>query len=176
VATYKSSSVEVPAPELPPLRREAAGRPGPVVGDDELAAVLLDVVEAWISGSNARAEVSISESVDEAIGNLGVDSFWMGDITAEQGMALIAWAGASGGAHGRRRGAAAGRSAAWWAASALTDLEWPPDPAELGEAIRELRWYRWEPKALAGGWHLHLAVASPDGDWVAALAVEDRAE
>jgi hypothetical protein len=91
-------------------------------------------------------------------------------------MGLLAWAGAAGGAHGRRRGAAAGRSAAWWAAAALTDLEWPPDPDELGEALGELRWYRWEPRQLAGGWHLHLAVESPADGWAAVIASEDRAD
>jgi hypothetical protein len=42
----------------------------------------------------------------------------------------MAWAAASGGAHGPRPGAAAGRFAAWWAAATLTDLhaDWPPDP------------------------------------------------
>jgi resuscitation-promoting factor RpfA len=178
LATYKSSSVEVPSPELPPLRREGRGRPGVVVEDDELGAVLLDVVGAWISGSNARAEVAISEGVEAAIGALGVGagSFWIGQLTPEQAMALMAWAGAAGGAHGRRRGAAAGRSAAWWAAVALTDLDWPPDPDELGEALADLHWYRWEPKQLAGGWHLHLAVESPADGWAAAIAAEDLAE
>jgi hypothetical protein len=176
VATYKSSSVDVPTPELPRLERETAGRPGPEVVDDELSGALLHVVEAWISGSNARAEVAISDSVEEAIGNLGVGSCWIGELAPEQAMAFVAWAGAAGGAHGRRRGAAAGRSAAWWAAAALTDIEWPPDPTELGGAVRELRWYRWEPRALAGGWHLHVAVESPGGGWAAAIAAEDRAE
>lgn len=176
LATYRSSSVEVPSPVLPPLTREGRGLPGEVVEDDELSGVLLDVVGAWISGSNARAEAAISEGVEAAIAALGADSFWIGELTPRQAMGLLAWAGAAGGAHGRRRGAAAGRSAAWWAAAALSDLDWPPDPDELGEALGDLRWYRWEPKQLAGGWHLHLAIESPVDGWAAAIAAEDRAE
>ena len=34
----------------------------------------------------------------------------------------MAWTAASGGAHGRRRGMAAGRFSAWWTAAALTGL------------------------------------------------------
>jgi hypothetical protein len=182
LATYTSSSVEAPPPELPRLAREGRARAGAVVEDDELVAALLGVVEAWISGSNARAEAAIAEGVEAAIGSLGAlgatatDSFWIGELTPQQAMGLLAWAGAAGGAHGRRRGAAAGRSAAWWAAAALTDLDWPPDPDELGEALGELRWYRWEPRQLAGGWHLHLAVESPDDGWAAIIAAEDRAD
>lgn len=218
LATYRSSSVEAPPPELPPLTRESRTRPGAVIDDEDLAAVLLEVVGAWISGSNARAEVAIAESVDAAIGSLGTlgrpgpqpvtsnadgrdgengtaapgspgdaedlvilddlpaSSFWIGELTPGQAMGLLAWAGAGGGAHGRRRGAAAGRSAAWWAAAALTDLDWPPDPDELGEALGELRWYRWEPRQLAGGWHLHLAVESPVDGWAAVIAAEDQSD
>ena len=176
VARYKSTSVEVPEPELPPLTGEGVGREGEPVEDDDLSAVLLDLVGAWISGSNAKAEVAISRTVEAALGNLGAGEFRAGELTPRQAMELMGWAAAAGGAHGRRRGAAAGRSAAWWAAAALTDLEWPPDPDELGEAMHDLRWYRWEPKKLAGGWHLHLAVESPQDGWVAAIAAEDRAD
>ena len=57
-----------------------------------------------------------------------------------------------------------------------SDLDWPPDPGELGEELSRLRWYRWEPRRLAGGWHLHLAVEDPEAGWSAALAAEDRAD
>ena len=78
-------------------------------------------------------------------------------------VAWMAWAGASGGAYGRRRGTPAGRFTAWWAAAALAGLDWPPEPSRLGEALAGLRWVLWEPSAEAAGWRLH-------------LAVEDRAE
>src|SRR5205085_1752381 len=74
------------------------------------------------------------------------------------------------------RGAAAGRSAAWWAAAELAGLDWPPDPAELAAEIAHLRWHRWEPPELTGGWNLHLAVEDPEEGWSAAIAAEDRSE
>ena len=56
---------------------------------------------------------------------------------------------------------AAGRFDAWWAAAALADLDWPPDPDELGGAIASLRWWRWDAYEPAGGWVLQLAISDP---------------
>ncbi|MGH2689770.1 MAG: hypothetical protein ACRDKW_13345, partial [Actinomycetota bacterium] len=89
VARYKSSSVEVPEPELPPLTDEGTGRQGEPIEDDELSAVLLDLVGAWISGSNARAEVAIAGTVEEALGNLGAEEFWTGELSPRQAMELM---------------------------------------------------------------------------------------
>ena len=65
--------------------------------------------------------------------------------TSGQALAWMAWGAASGGAHGRRRGGAAGRFGAWWAATALAGLEWPPEPGALGAVAGELRWFWWDP-------------------------------
>ena len=159
---------------LTTLGRQEPGKP---VEEPELTRSLLDLVAAWVTGSGARAEAAVVDGPAEAaIGALGVGAFLMGEVDARQALALMGWAAASGGAHGRRRGAAAGRSAAWWVATELSDLDWPPDPGELGEGLSRLRWYRWEPRRLAGGWHLHLAVEDPEAGWSAAVAAEDRAE
>jgi hypothetical protein len=179
LATYRPHGVEVASPELAPLTREARATPGARIEDPDLSAALLDLVGAWVAGSNARAEVAVSEgAATAAIGALGASTgaFRIGTMDAASSLALMAWAGAGGGAHGRRRGAAAGRSAAWWAAAALCDLEWPPDPGVLGEELSRLRWYRWEPQGLPGGWHLHLAVEAPTWGWAAAIGAEDRAD
>ncbi|MGH2769378.1 MAG: DUF6183 family protein, partial [Actinomycetota bacterium] len=162
LATYRSREVEVASPELAPVGRETRATPSARIEDPELSAALLELVAAWVTGSNARAEVAVSEGpVAAAIGALGVESFRIGEMTSRQSLALMAWTGAGGGAHGRRRGAAAGRSTAWWSAAALCDLEWPPDPDALGEELSRLRWYRWEPLRLSGGWRLLLAVEAP---------------
>src|SRR5437588_290939 len=58
----------------------------------------------------------------------------------------------------------------------LTGLDWPPDPDELAREMGCLRWYRWEPHEMSGGWNLHLAVEDPDDGWSAAIAAEDRSE
>ena len=89
----------------------------------------------------------------------------------------MAWAAASGGAHGRRKGMAAGRFAAWWAVAALTDQldDWPLPPDEIGEALAELRWYRWDAGHPSTGWALRLAVEDPERSMAWAVEAVDPA-
>jgi hypothetical protein len=86
-------------------------------------------------------------------------------VPAEEALAAMAWTGASGGAHGRRRGTAAGRFAAWWVVAALAGLldRWPLSPTEVGEAACRLGWYRWHEAGASTGWALRLAVDDPTG-------------
>ncbi|HEX2192380.1 MAG TPA: hypothetical protein VHH09_04235, partial [Acidimicrobiales bacterium] len=92
-------------------------------------------------------------------------------------LAAMAWTGASGGAHGRRRGMATGRFGAWWALTALTTGldRWPPEPDEIGAAGSALRWYRWDGPADDTGWSLRLAVEDPARGRAWALEATDRA-
>lgn len=176
VATYKAHDFEAPSPELPPLTTVARTSVAEPIDEPELQRALLELVSPWVTGSGGSSEAAVVEGdARAAVGALGVDSYLVGDISGAEALRLMAWAAASGGAHGRRRGAAAGRSAAWWAAAALCDLDWPPDPAELASEMARLRWYRWEPEQLTGGWNLHVAVEGPEAGWAAALAAEDRA-
>lgn len=175
--TYRASEVEVPAPKLAPLPTEAVGLPGSPLDEPEVLRAVLELVATWVTGSSGHAEAAMVDGpVQAAIAALGVAAFHLGEIAPAEALELMAWAGASGGAHGRRRGAAAGRSAAWWAMAALCDLEWPPPPEELIAEMTALRWYRWEPVSLAGGWHLHLAVEDPAEGWSVAIGAEDRVE
>jgi hypothetical protein len=177
VAAYKAYEIDAPSPELTPLHERRQGTVAEILDEPELSRALLDLVATWLSGSSGRAEAAVVEGMaPAAIGTLGIDTYLVGEIGPREALALMAWAGASGGAHGRRRGAAAGRSTAWWAAAALTDLEWPVAEAELAARLAELRWYRWEPPSLTGGWNLHLAVEDAAAGWAAALLAEDRAE
>ena len=86
----------------------------------------------------------------------------MGEVSAADALAVMAWAAASGGAHGRRRGMAYGRFSAWWAVAAVAGRldDWPFRPDDLGAAADGLRWYRWADGEgdSATGWSLHLAV------------------
>jgi hypothetical protein len=84
-------------------------------------------------------------------------------LDGRDAVAWMAWAAASGGAHGRRSGAAAGRFGAWWVLGALggTLDEWPPDPDDLGTVLRALSWLAWEADEPDIGWRLHLAVEDP---------------
>lgn len=177
LATYRAYEIEVPAPPLQPISHEGRGIPGAPMDEPEVTRALLDLVATWVSGSSGRADaVMVEGPASGAISALQPPGFLIGAIAPRQAMALMGWAGASGGAHGRRRGGAAGRSGAWWASAALCDLDWPVEGAELAAAMEGLRWYRWEPMDVTGGWTLHLAVEDPGAGWAAAIAAEDRAD
>jgi len=174
---YKPDDIAVPSVELPPLRREGRVVEAEIIDDPDLSRALLDLVSIWVSDSNGKADAVVTDGpAESAIGALGEERFLVGDIDSRVALQLMAWAAASGGAHGRRKGAAMGRSGAWWAASDLCELDWPPDSDELTEGLDQLRWYRWEPRRPVGGWNLHLAVEDPDRGWSAAVAAEDRSE
>ncbi|UDY37245.1 DUF6183 family protein [Dermatobacter hominis] len=143
------------------------------------ARALADAVRHWRSHS----EGSIRSSGVEGTAAGAVDAMVDGPATwAPVGLAeaveLLAWAAASGGARGRRRGAATGRFDAWWVLAVLTaqDDDWPVDP---GPAAGELRWWVWEPGAAerlgsAPGWSCRLAVEDPVDGLAWALDATDR--
>ncbi len=136
---------------------------------------LHDLVGPWAeSGSGLAAVVQVDGAAEEAIAALGRGDVVATEVQPAAAMARLAWAGASGGAHGRRRGAAVGRYNAWWAASHLAGLEWPPD--DLGVALGELRWILWRPSAFTEGWELHLAVEDSRHATAWAVAATDVTE
>ncbi|MDQ3973608.1 MAG: hypothetical protein M3276_04620 [Actinomycetota bacterium] len=182
--TYRDRSATFSHPEiagrqLPP---PAALRPAPVAPDDALRA-LCDVVETWTSQSSGRVEaLAVEGPAEGAVGAL-VEEAAIVPIAPAEALALLQWAGASGGAYGRRRGGAAGRFAAWWAGAALARLDWPVQgagtvfAAALGAGIDKLRWYRWGTAQPETGWVLRLAVADPaEGRAWALQAVDSRDE
>ena len=176
LATYRAAEAEFQDPEL--KLKMVPGDPAPFesLEDDEVRRALVGLVDIWVSQSNGAVSVSIVEGSSEgAISALGFDEFSISEITPSEAFAVMAWAGASGGARGRRRGAAFGRFSAWWTGCALTDLEWPPDPEELGAEIANLKWSLWHPAIGVQGWNLHLAAGSFEG-WAAAIAATDLIE
>ncbi|MEX2586576.1 MAG: DUF6183 family protein [Actinomycetota bacterium] len=176
VAAYRSSKVHAPAPEVDTQLTTGSAQPGELLDDHDLHGALMDLVTPWVAASNGRSEVAVVEgAAATAIAAVGAGDFSIGRIDGAQALSLMGWAAASGGAHGRRRGAAAGRSAAWWAAATLCDLYWPPDPDRLGEEVRALKWYWFEPAGMSAGWNLNLAVEDEIEGWAAAIWAEDRA-
>ena len=86
------------------------------------------LVEAWTVDSNGRADViAVEGTAVDAVMALGVGSGTIAEIALADALAWMAWAGASGGAHGRRRGAALGRFGALWTLATLLDVidDWP---------------------------------------------------
>jgi hypothetical protein len=121
----------------------------------------VELAGAWSGESNGRAEaIAVRGDAAAALGSLGVPSARVAPLLPADAMARMAWTAASGGAHGRRRGMAAGRFAAWWAASAVSGLleDYPPAADDLGEAINDLRWWAWDPGGFEVGWTCRLVV------------------
>jgi hypothetical protein len=164
VAEYRSHDAAFPSPASPSLARvDLPSAPARLV-PDEACEALSELVRAWTAGSDGRADVALVEGTAiDAVAALGPRTALAAPIDGTDAMAWMAWAGASGGAHGRRSGAAAGRFAAWWVLGALADAldDWPPDPDELGAAVARLSWLAWQADEPDVGWRLHLAVEDP---------------
>jgi hypothetical protein len=175
LATYTDAGAEFPMPDLPENWLDVAAERAEML-DDDVDLAVRQLVEPWLTGSNGHADVvCVDGDVADALGTLGLRRVRIARLEPPDALAWLAWAGASGGAHGRRRGAAAGRFGAWWTLAALGDLleDWPVEPDELGELAAELRWYRWDAHEPAMGWNLQLAVEDPDEDVAWAILARD---
>jgi hypothetical protein len=176
LATYRPDEREVPDPGAEAVAM-VAGRadPGPTRARPDVTRALTDLVEVWTSESSGEARaVVVAGGPAEAVAALGHPGHRLGRVTSASAMARMAWAAASGAAHGVRRGAALGRFDAWWAAAALAGLDWPPDPGDLGAAVERLTWWVWDDGMPGTGWILRLAVADPAAGWAAALDATDH--
>jgi hypothetical protein len=177
VASYRPDRASFPTPPPLPLRPVTLpSEPGATVADPTAAAALRALVDPWVTASNgAVAVTSVRGGAEQAVTSLGHRRVGWAEATLADALAAMAWAGASGGAHGRRRGAAMGRFGAWWALSTLvglTDEDVTPD--ELGAAGAELRWALWSPADPAPGWALRLAVEDPPDGLAWAVEATDQ--
>jgi hypothetical protein len=171
---YRPDKADFPTPPAPAMTSLAIGEAGGELDDDESVEALYDLGRSWVEQSNgACAAVAVEGGIEEVVARLGYPDARGAEISGADAMAWMAWAAASGGAYGRRPGTPAGRFSAWWAASALCGLEWPPDPDELGAALEAMQWCLWEPAGLVGGWSLHLAAASSEEGFAWGVAATD---
>lgn len=190
VAEYlPNGDARFPAPPPVPALEPVDGRPlGPAPDATDGARALADAVRHWrtaseglvtsvgVEGSGADAVTTL---VSSASGDDGPDptDARRSEVDRATAVALLAWAAASGGAQGRRRGAATGRFEAWWVLASLvaTEDEWPVDP---GPSSEELRWWVWEPDGPVGsfspGWVCRIAVEDPVDGLAWALDATDR--
>ena len=178
LAVYTPDSATFDAPELPSDFDDIETRPGAIVEDDDVSMAVRQLVEPWTSESNGRVEVvCVDGGAADAIGALGVVQARLASITGQHALQWLAWAGASGGAFGRRRGAAQGRFGAWWLVTALGGAldEWPLSPHSVGEVLEELQWYWWDAHEPAMGWDLQLAVELPSEGLAWAISARDAA-
>ena len=172
LAEYKSDRAEFPSPtagRLSPLIPIKAPRLEIDVGIEALTGL----VKPWIEQSSGRADVAVVDGdVGAAVGALGVPNPRAEEITAAQAMAWMGWAAASGAAHGKRRGAAAGRFETWWVLTTLAELDFPPEPAELEEVLDDFTFHWWS-DGDDEGWRLNLAITDTDIDRTWAITAVD---
>lgn len=182
LATYRPYTAEfedVAAPDRGWLEvdMDREGATVEVVDDPEAVHALLELVSAWTTQSNGRATaVAVVGTAKHAMaGVTGASRVRLVEVTPAHALALLAWAAASGGAHGRRRGMASGRFAAWWTLAALAaELDVWPDLASSG-ALERLRWFRWERLEPSSGWVLRVAAESPAENRAWAMEATDQA-
>jgi hypothetical protein len=174
-AIYKKDKVEAPTPPIPDTTGVTLPDQTEVVDDTDSLAALGDLVEPWTDQSNGRSQTTAVDGDHlAAIAALGMTRARVAGIDPGQGLSWMAWAAASGGAHGRRRGAAAGRYLAWWAVAMLTDLDWPADPESMGTAVAGLSWHWFDDGSPETGWLLRLAISSADLGLSWAIAATDQ--
>ena len=175
LATFHTSHVEVSEPWDPrqPLQEEKITSAA-TVADADLESTLLDLVTPWVAESNgaARAVVVDGDAVGAASA-LTYDALFVGLLEPAEALQRIAWAAASGGAHGRRRGAAFGRFMAFYVVAVAAGLGWPVGPEDIDAAARRLRWFRWDEGRVEEGWVLRLALEDPVDGWAAAIGATD---
>ncbi len=148
--------------------------PGAKITDDDVPAALLDVVRPWWEESSGRAVTATVEGTAfHAIAALGPRRARVVSVSLEEALGAMCWAGASGGAYGKRRGSPIGRDATWWALASALGFDEPPDDPEWGREGRTLEWVLWDPGDQTGGWSLHLAIADPQDGIAWALSAVD---
>ena len=139
------------------------------IDDADVSSALRSLVEPWTSSSNGRAEsVAVEGDASNALRALGLTSARLTSIEARDALAWLAWCGASGGAHGRRRGGALGRFGTWWMLAALGGIadDWNDlvNEGELGNELgavsESLQWFRFD-DATTTGYELSLIAVDP---------------
>lgn len=177
VAGYEADKVVAPSPRLPRVEEVELPRDVSRLDDPQSEGALLDLVGPWVTESNGRCETSAVEGdALAAIRAIGLTRARVGRLESGEALRWMAWAGASGGAHGRRRGAAAGRYGAWWAVAVLADLDWPADPDEMGEALSTFTFHWFDDGSPGTGWQLRLAVEDARSGLAWAVAAVDAAD
>ena len=179
LATYRPTYVEIAEPWEPlgSWTQTEGSAPAPHIPDDEMREALLDLVRPWTTESNGEAAVAVVEGdAAAAIGALTEAKSRRVLLEPAEAMQRVAWAASSGGAHGRRRGAAYGRFAAWFIGALAAGLEWPPAPEELARSLDDLAWYLWDEGEAEKGWVLRLGLEHRRDGWAAALSADDRVE
>ena len=160
---YHDNEAKFPTPAVPDMGNAIAvpASSANVVHDSEASTAFHQLVDAWTTQSNGELRIACVEgSVLDALATLNIHEARLSLLTSGEALSWLTWAGASGGAHGRRRGNALGRDAAWWTIAALTEQtsQWPLSNDPLGAAADSLQWFWWDANEPTTGWNVRLCV------------------
>jgi hypothetical protein len=176
-ATYNDDGV---VDDMPPLnaRWHPVDTRGADVLDDNTVHAFTRMMEPWTAHSNGSARAVVVEGeLEDALGALELSHAQFSELTPHTALQWLTWAASSGGAHGKRRGVATGRSEALWLLATFTGLDdsWPRSFAELGDVItNQLEFFAFTAdKHDSKGWWLQLAVVDPDEGLTAAFIARD---
>lgn len=156
--------------EMPSFRfdwQPAQGVGGAEILRDDTSQVFARMMSPWTSQSEGSARAVVVEGgVAEAMGGLGVVDARIAPLSPDEGLTWLAWAASSGGAHGKRRGGATGRSEALWMLSVFTGLDddWPESFDELGSVVGGLEFWAFS------------SVDHPANEWWLQMLIVDEEE
>ena len=180
LAEYHDNEAKFPTPALPEMG-SAISVPtstATIIHDPDASTAFHQLADAWTTQSNGELRMSCVEgSVLDAIGALSIHEARLSLLTCGEALAWLTWAGASGGAHGRRRGNALGRDAAWWTIAALTGptSHWPLSKDDFEIAAGSLQWFWWDANEPTTGWNVQLCVHHAERNRSWALCLNDIA-
>jgi len=161
VAVYHDSHAEFPAPPWPTGLSRVTPSAAERLDDPAFDDAVRHLLSGWTADSEGHARtVCVEGDAAAAVAVLDVATVRLVEIGTTDAIAWLGWAGASGGAHGRRRGAAAGRDGAWWVLGAIGELhdQWPPTDHDVTSVLDDLRWWWWSDAHEPQGWTLRLVV------------------
>ena len=184
IATYDDDGVHCDPPTFPPITTTASSldehNDNCEIDDDDTETAVRELFSAWTTESNGKVSMTVVDgSIRDALAVHGIASSGTTPLTTRDAFAWLAWAGASGGAHGARRGMATGRFGAWWLCATITDIvdEWPLTNPQSQQVITGLQWERYtHPDLEQKGWVVHLAVHDPSTGVSVVINASDSAD
>lgn len=178
LAEYHDNEAKFPAPAIPEMGNaiDVPALSANVVEDPEVSSSFHQLVDAWTTQSNGELHIACVEgSVLDALATLGIHEARLSLLTSGEALAWLTWAGASGGAHGRRRGNALGRDAAWWTIASLTGQasHWPLSIDTCETTANSLQWFWWDANEPATGWNVQLCAHQIERNRSWAISLND---
>ena len=181
---HADGTTEFPSPELleptgPPVRCPETGLSATdeksCIDGEDGALALHGALRHWATRSEGTVKaVGVEGGALDALAALGNDEVLLRECTLAEAGALLGWAAADGGSHGRRRGAATGRFELWWCLAVLAgvDDDWPSDP---GPEASRLHFGLWLPDGPVTGWSCRVTVVDHEDGLAWALDAHDPA-